>query len=139
MISYSLLHITGRIHTTAAYFCKMLVKVSMKCGRSLLPRRHTVTSALPERRVANKPVFQMYPPHGDVSLEEAREAFELCSNFADPAERDACYCIFGMDGEAVENCLPSVEYLERAYKKYPAPPLYLKKKPYPKKKQPKKE
>ena len=115
----------------------MLAKISMK-GVRPLQRQHSAISALPER-AGNKPVFQMYPPRGDVSIEEAREAFALCSNFADPDERDACYCIFGMDGDAVESCLPAVEYLERAYKKNPAPPLYLKKKPSLKKKQPKKE
>jgi hypothetical protein len=58
----------------------------------------------------------------NVGLNEAREAYEHCSKLTGN-QKEACYLAFGIDGEAVEKYLQTVETLEDTL--YPPYELYL--------------
>ena len=76
----------------------------------------------------NKPIFQMYPARGHVSIQDARDVFNLCMTVSDLKSRDAIYAMHGMDGEAVDKYLLTVEMLENMYSYvYKSPVLKIKK------------
>lgn len=59
-------------------------------------------------------VFRLAPGVGpQVTLEEAREAFEICQSLSSGTQREACYAVFGLNGPAVERYLPLLLFLER--------------------------
>lgn len=57
----------------------------------------------------------MYPPRGHVSIQDAREVYELCKSVSNLKSRDAIYAMHGMDGYAVDKYLHTVEKLEHLY------------------------
>lgn len=63
----------------------------------------------------NKQIFQMYPSRGHITIQDARDVYELCSTIVDPKAKDAVYQMHGMDGEAVEKYLHVVERLYLCY------------------------
>lgn len=56
-------------------------------------------------------VFQPPSPCHEVSIQDAWDAYDTCSLMSTPAERDACYALFGVDGDKVERYLHVVEML----------------------------
>lgn len=64
----------------------------------------------------NKQVFQLFPAKGNVvSVQEAREIYDLCSTFTDEKSKEAMYLMNGMDGRAVDKYLHVVERLYLCY------------------------
>jgi len=63
----------------------------------------------------NKPVFQSYPARGYVTVQDARDVYDLCSTITNPKAKEAVYLMHGMDGEAVEKYLHVVERLYLCY------------------------
>lgn len=56
-----------------------------------------------------------YRPGPEVTLDDARDAYEMCRYLHDPKQKEACYAVFGVNGEAVERYLPLVLLMEKAW------------------------
>lgn len=78
-----------------------------RCLGRMTPRRVACRAdSRPDR-----PVFEMAPPRGLVTLADARDAWECCRGLTGVA-RTACYSQFGADADKVERYLWAVEDLE---------------------------
>lgn len=78
----------------------MYIAASLTPSPRICPRQH------------RKPVFQQYPPRGYISLDEARDAYELCQTIKDPRQREAAYLAMGLDPEHTDMYVPVVLHLE---------------------------
>jgi hypothetical protein len=63
----------------------------------------------------NKPIFQVYPPRGQVTIQDARDVYDICKYISNPVQKEAVYAMHGVDGEAVEKYLKTVESLYVSY------------------------
>lgn len=63
------------------------------------------------------PIFQLGPNTGAITLEEIRDAFELSICIRNPEQKEAAALIFGINPDTLEKWWPTVDYLERSYKK----------------------
>lgn len=62
-------------------------------------------------------VFELFPGMGAVSVEDARETYEMCRSIDDEKQKEACYAMFGIDGKNVEKYLTVVEDMEMSYRR----------------------
>ena len=67
--------------------------------------------------IDNKPIFMNRVHKQPVSIREAREAYDISAFITDPAQKEAIYLMYGVDGEATEKYLIQVEKFENAYNK----------------------
>lgn len=61
----------------------------------------------------HRPLFESYPKRGDVTLNDAKDIYEICRYVKDPAQRLECYAMWGLDGHNVEKYLRQVESFEK--------------------------
>jgi len=111
--------------------------LSLHRTSTLTPRVAVKTAACQGMPSKNKAVFETLPCRGCFSVPEVREIYDIAMGVPVGAERDAIYCVYGMDGVAVEAFLPIVEALEKAWKvtgyprkrSPPVPPSHRPRKP----------
>lgn len=82
----------------------------------------TLGQVMPSRRCVvaksmDKPIFESFPSRGPVSLQEAREIYEICKYVKDPKQRVECYAIWGLDGQNVEKYMSTVDCFEKSLQK----------------------
>lgn len=77
-------------------------------------RPQTRLRATPPPSNDNKPVFQNYPTGTPLSFEEMKDAHDIFSEF--PIEqRDQCYAMYNIDGEAMRKYYRHALSFERMY------------------------
>ena len=64
-----------------------------------------------------KSAFQLNVNDREISFLDLETAFELCDSIEKKDERDACYIVFGIDGDAMKKHYPLISKLE--YSLYP--------------------
>jgi hypothetical protein len=79
--------------------------------RRCLPQRCSVSVRSQQRHNEERPVFQLDSRH-NLSFEDVRDAYEVCSLIPDPAERVQCYSVFGIDAKRMTSYYETVAQLE---------------------------
>jgi len=62
-----------------------------------------------------RPLFQSFPMRGEVTLDDAKDIYEICRYVKDPAQKIECYAMWGLDGHNVEKYLKQVENFEKCF------------------------
>jgi hypothetical protein len=70
----------------------------------------------------NKAIFDIVANSNNITLREAREAYDECWDLPDHYKYD-CYTVLGVDGKAVEKYLSIIEKLEDTL--YPPHEIYI--------------
>eukprot|EP00878_Enallax_costatus_P003406 GHUV01003615.1.p1 GENE.GHUV01003615.1~~GHUV01003615.1.p1 ORF type:complete len:137 (+),score=18.59 GHUV01003615.1:524-934(+) len=79
-------------------------------GRSR-PQHCIVSVRAQQRHNEERPVFQLDSRH-NLTFEDVRDAYEVCSLIPDPTERVQCYSVFGIDAQRMNNYYETVSQLE---------------------------
>lgn len=74
----------------------------------------TRTLVRPKCKPENKSAFQLNPGDHEISFLDLETAFELCNSIKKKDERDACYVVFGIDGDAMKKHYPLICKLEHS-------------------------
>lgn len=64
---------------------------------------------------SNKPVFQMYPSRGYVSMDDVRDVRSICKDIPTKIQRDAVYSMYGIDSDGVDKYYSTVESFYNSY------------------------
>ncbi|GMH39067.1 hypothetical protein BSKO_06965 [Bryopsis sp. KO-2023] len=68
---------------------------------------------------AERAIFQMNPPRGPATLEDASDALDACNSHATADARRACFVAFGVDVGRVDAYYHTVQLYESSYKRGP--------------------
>lgn len=94
------------------------------CGatrRRVAPRRQRIAPRAAAGSSPERPVFKLTSRGPEMSLDDIRDAYEVCSLIPSPNERSQCYSCWGIDSDRMADYYDAVLALEAALGRSPQP------------------